>query len=103
MQEDRLNSTELDQSVSEISFFWRWIYPLLLCIGWGAFAGIVMSLIAGDSYLSITEKLFSGLLGGAIISFALFLMYETPLKRLSKNSQKSAEMYILRPSKPTGS
>ena len=78
MQESQSNLGEFQ----EMSFFWRWIYPILLCIGWGALLGLVIGASQDNAYSSTIENLFSGLLGGAIISVALFIMYETPFNKL---------------------
>lgn len=95
----RIESSIETQKDSNIPFFWKWIYPALLALLWGAILGSVLSLIAnnpfsGSQYTAANsiragivraaywENFISNLQSGALLSLLLWLLYETPANKI---------------------
>jgi hypothetical protein len=79
-------------NLQEPSFYWDWIYPMLLCIGWGFVLGLLMGMFQGSGPQS---SLFSMAIGGSMLSVILFIMYETPFNKIIQLLVKIPFVWII--------
>lgn len=76
-----MNSNEMKQNlVTNISFFWYWIYPFVLCLLWGLVLSIIILFlnksVPSDEYLSVFLTI-------VVLVLILWILFETPFNAIT--------------------